>query len=201
TAIASFVINNVSLLFLEIYATTKEVGIFSVAFKVSILISIVLMIVNTIAAPKFSELFWTNRHDELQKVIDFSSKLIFGSALFLAVIIIVFKQFILSLFGNQFIQGDIVLVLLVTGQMINAMTGSTGIFLNMTGHQKTLQHLSILGMILTLGLSYILIPKYGMYGACIAFIVGISIKYIFATWYVQAKHGFKTYYVPFYTRS
>jgi O-antigen/teichoic acid export membrane protein len=42
----------------------------------------------------------------------------------------------LGLFGSKFTEGNLVLIILVIGQLVNASTGSVGVLLNMSGNQK-----------------------------------------------------------------
>jgi O-antigen/teichoic acid export membrane protein len=121
---------------LDFIGTKEEVGIFSVAFKVSQIITLILMIVNTMSAPKFAELFWANKKKELQKLLNQSAKLMFWIALFFSIFVILFAEKILGLFGNEFREGSLILIILVFGQLVNAATGSVGVLLNMSGNQK-----------------------------------------------------------------
>ena len=196
TGISIFLIGNLPLFVLEAFVSTSVVGIYSVAVKIATIVSLVLIVVNTISAPKFSELYWNKRYKELQKVLHYSAKLIFLTALLITVIIILFRENILVVFGDEFNTGEFVLVLLVFGQLMNAMTGSVGTLLNMTGHQKILQYFAIAMVLLSLVLNYLLIPLYGIYGAAAAtMIVNILFTLIPAV-YVKVKLGFRTYYMP-----
>ena len=53
------------------------------------------------------------------------------------VFIFLFSKPIMSLFGNDFIQGSVLLSLIVIGQLINVSMGSVGLMLQMTGLEKT----------------------------------------------------------------
>ena len=129
TAIASTLMASVSLFLIEYFDETGQVGIYGVAFRISQLIAIVLIVVNTIAAPKFSELFWADKKDELQRVILQSTKLMFWTAFGLSIVVILGAGWILALFGNDFIDGRWTLIALAIGQLINAATGSVGVTL------------------------------------------------------------------------
>ena len=150
-----FLTNNLSSYFLEIYSTTNQVGIFSVCIMINTLISLVLITVNTITAPKFSELFWNNQKDTLQKVVFHSAKLIFFLSLIPIILIIIFSKLILGFFGEEFVEGQLILAILLIGHFISSATGSVGILLNMIGYQKILRNILIfsLPIIIILNLS------------------------------------------------
>jgi O-antigen/teichoic acid export membrane protein len=196
TTIASFVMGNISLFFLEIYSTTENVGIFSIVLKIVMLISLPLIIVNTVLAPKFSELYWDHKYNELQRVINHSLKLIFLNSLLIAIFIILFREQILTIFGSEFTVGDMALFLLVIGQMINAMTGSVGTLLNMVGKQKILASIVTVSMLINILANIYLIPKYTLIGASISILISDIVINLTAVLYVKNKLNFITYYIP-----
>lgn len=199
-SLSSYIVGNVSLYVLSVAATTKEVGIFSVSFKIAMLISLVLSVVNTISAPKFSELYWNREYDKLQSILHYSSKMIFYSSFILSIIIIVFRNYILELFGTEFIVGSNVLIILVIAQLINSVTGSVGVFLNMSGNQKILQNILIFTMFLSIILNLILIPIYGINGAGFAMLTSSAVLNVSAVVYVKYKLKYITYYQPNFMR-
>ena len=196
-AIFSFLQNNISIYFLEIYTSTDQVGIFSVSLRLASLISLFLIAVNTISAPKFSELFWSNQHKELQKVIFYSSKLIFIFSILAAAGIIIFSLSILKFFGSEFEQGRIVLIILIMGQIINSFTGSVGILLNMTGNQKLYRNIVLIIFPFNILLSFVFIPIYGILGAAIVNIVTVFLLNFFSAIIVYNKLSLLTIYFPF----
>ncbi len=56
--------------------------------------------------------------------------------------------------------------MLTISQVVNFATGSVGYLLTMTGHQRTAIQLLVLCALLTTLLSVLLIPKFGVNGAC-----------------------------------
>ncbi len=195
--VASFLQGNIPIYFLEAYTSTDQVGIFSVSLRLAALISLVLIAINTISAPKFSELYWSDNYKELQNVIYHSSKLLFILSVIPAVIIILCAKQILQIFGSAFIEGNTVLIILICGQLINSITGSVGALINMTGHQKALRNIILFTLIINIPLSYTFIPIYGVKGAAFVTMLTGSISNISAVVYAKRKIGFTTYYLPF----
>lgn len=195
-AISLFLMTYISIFLLEVFSTTEDVGIFSIAVKLSTLISLILIIINTMFAPKISELYWNKRYEELQNVIYRATKLVFIVSSSIAIILISFSDFFLSLFGKEFILGNSVLVILVVGQLINAICGSVGIILNMTGHQKVLRNILIFSVFISIILNYTLIRKYGINGAAVASVVSMALWNILATLFIKYKLNITTFYIP-----
>jgi len=195
--VASFLMVAVPLFLLEVFSNTSDVGVFSIVVKLSILVSLILLVVNTITGPRFAELYWSNKHHELQSFMSTSAKIIFIASFVLVFVIAVFADQLLSLFGEEFIAGKYALYILLLGEMINAITGPVGIFMNMTGNQVRLKLVSLLSLLVTVILSFILIPSLGINGAAISLFVGVSMKFIYLAIFVNYKLKFKTFYLPF----
>ena len=156
------------IIMLGIFRTEEEVGIYNVVLKVSMITSIALMAINTIAAPKFAE-FWGKKDLEgLAKVAQQSTKLIFWTSFPVLLLFLISPKPILGIFGEEFKQGAVTLMILTVGQFVNATVGSVGYILQMTGKQKVFQNILIFAILVNIFLSYILIPKYGLIGAALS---------------------------------
>lgn len=192
-----FLQTNMSIYFLEAHTNTEQVGIFSVSLRLAALISLVLIAIKTISAPKFSELYWSNQHIELQKVIFHSSKLIFAFSTILAVILVLFSHTILQVFGNDFVQGKTTILILTIGYVISSISGSVGVLLNMTGHQKSLRNILLLILPISLLLNLILVPIYGINGAALVNMITLSLSNIIPAIYCIKKLNLITFYIPY----
>jgi len=168
TASMNFVIGQVGILILGMYRSPAEVGYYSIAVKLATLTTFVLQAINSMAAPKFSELFHTERMDELFRVAKKSTKLIFWTTSPILVCLVVLGTYILSIFGPGFQDAYIPLLILVCGQFINSISGSTGYFMNMTGHQKIYRNIVLLSSAINLILCFSLIPMLGLLGAALS---------------------------------
>lgn len=196
-ALASFVLTNAGSVFLEIYAATDQVGIFNVALRLAQLVSLILIVVNTISAPKFAELYWAGKTRELQKIIRQTTKLIFWTSLAMSILLVLFSKFFLGIFGTEFKTGSLAMIMLVIAQMVNASTGSVGVFLNMSGNQKAFRNIMLVTMVLTLAGYYFFTPLFGVFGtACVA-LFGALIVNISSAVYAQRKLNIITYFQPF----
>jgi len=197
---STFMMSNISLIMLEFFSTTKDVGVFSIALKLSALVSLVLLVVNTISAPKFSELYWKNKHKELQSVMLHSAKIVYIFSFSMIIFFSIFSEFSLGLFGPEFILGKYVLIMLMFGELVNAITGPVGVFMNMIGKQMVLKNISLISLFVTFICSLLLIPGYGTYGAAISLIFGMVLKNIFLAIYIRKEINIVTYYLPFSNR-
>lgn len=192
----SLLMGNISTLLLGMYSSVEEVGIYAVAYKIATATSFILVAVNTITAPKFSELFWAKKMDQLINVVSFSTKVIFLVSLPVLIVIVLIPGFLLTLFGADFSTGSTALLLLAFGQFVNAATGSVGILMSMTGRQTAVRNIVLWMTLLSVVLNFILIKKHGVEGAAIATTICISLQNIIMSLYVKREMGINTFYWP-----
>lgn len=177
--------------------SSEEVGIYFTAFKLSMFASISLMAINSIASPKFAEIYAKNDFDGLKKVVNQSTKMIFWSTLPLVIVFFIFPEFLLGVFGNEFKVGVTAFIYLSIGKLISAFSGSVGNLLQMTGKQVVFMNLLFFGAIINIFLNYLLIPIYGINGAALASMVSLSTWNLSMVYFVKKEFGFYTCYLPF----
>ncbi|WP_459938082.1 flippase [Desulfonatronum parangueonense] len=200
-ATMTFIIGETGVLMIGIFRPEAEVGYYSIAVKLATLSSFVLTAINSMAAPKFSELFHSNRIEELFAIAKKSSKLIFWTTTpILLFFIFLGKPVLQTIFGEPFSAAYPALVLLILGQFVNSISGATGYFMNMTGHQKVFRNIVFIAAMLNIGLNILLTPTYGLYGAAIAAMVSTMTWNIVTLVYIKSRFGKTTGYFPLCTR-
>lgn len=187
-----FIMQWTDTIMLGMFRHEKEVGIYNVSMKIAMLATLTLFAINTISAPKFAE-FWGQKDIRaLGKVAQQASKLIFWTSLPICLTLWLFPAYILSFFGEEFRMGVPALMILTLGQFVNAVSGSVGYILQMTGKQKVFQHVVLSGAILNLILNAVLIPRFGMTGAAIASAFSTMLINVIPYFLVRTYYGFYT---------
>lgn len=183
-----------------VYETDHNIGIYNVCIKIATLTSFTLLAINSILAPKIAKSY--NEGDEVlyKRLIRFSTKLNFLLSTIVIVIILIFSEFLLSIFGNEFIIGKNILFILCIGQMINSFSGSVGVILQMIGQQKVYQNFVLIALVLNLILTLFLTPKYGGMGAATATVVSMAFWNLGCAAYLKLKLNITSYYNPFVLR-
>jgi O-antigen/teichoic acid export membrane protein len=189
--------------------TSEDVGIYHTAFKLSMFAAVALMSINSIASPKFAEMFGKNDMEGLKKVVHQSTKMIFWTSVPLVVIFFIFPEFLLGLFGEEFKIGVTAFIFLSCGRLISSFSGSVGNILQMTGNQNIYAKILFIGAILNITLNLILIPEtsplsslniVGINGAAFASMSSLIIWNLSMVFVVKKKFGFYTFYIPFIKR-
>ena len=197
TATINLVLGQTGVIMLGMFRSEAEVGYYAIAVKLATLTSFILSAINSMAAPKFSELFHSGKIDELFYVAKKSSKLIFWTTTPILIGFAFLGKPLLGIaFGRQFEVAYTALVLMALGQFVHSISGATGMFMNMTGRQKEFRNIILVSAVINILLNVLLVPSYGISGAAIAGMISLSFWNITTLRYIKLKYGRTTGYFP-----
>lgn len=198
TYLFSALLPSLPIFFLGSYYSSATVGVFSIGFRLAAGVAILLTIVNTISAPKFAELYWGKKHEELESLIIKTSKLLFWMSFLISLALIIFGPFVLGLFGDEFntSTGYWVLIVLVIGQLINVSAGSVGVYLSMTGRQKVLRNVVAVIASIALINYWLFTEKYGIKAVAIISSLSLILMNVILVLYTYVKLKLITFYIP-----
>ena len=145
-----------------------QVGIYGAAFKTAAGVSFILMGVNAIAAPMFATLHAKDDYADLQKLTSSVARWMFYPTFVFALLLIIFGDRVLGIFGTEFIAARWSMTILILGQLVNVGAGSVGYLMEMTGHHKQCAFVLGCSAILNVVLNAVLIPTMGILGGAIA---------------------------------
>jgi O-antigen/teichoic acid export membrane protein len=160
-AILQLVMQMSGTLMLGIWSDNADVSRFSVAARTATLISFVLLAVNTIAQPKFAELYARRDMESLAATAHKATILMTSFAAPVFLVFLIAPTFVMSAFGSDFVAGAAALTILSIGQFVNVIAGSVGILLVMSGHERDYRNVQIVSACLVLLLNVLLIPSVG----------------------------------------
>lgn len=143
-------------------------GIYAAASKVAEVVAFGLVAVNAIAGPLIAGLHARGEHHEIQRLLRFAAWGILAFVLPAVVVLVTLGEWVLSLFGAGFAAGYGALLILMGGQVLNALCGSVGLLLMMTGRQGVVARLMVGTALLNVLLNALLIPPFGLEGAAMA---------------------------------
>ncbi|WP_308374223.1 oligosaccharide flippase family protein [Pseudoalteromonas piscicida] len=175
-----------------VFLVAEQVAFFSVAQRIALLTSFVLMAVNLVVAPKFSAFNSKGDLEGIRKTALFSVRLLVVSAFPIVLVMLLFPEFLMGLFGEEFKQGAAILQILVLGQAVNVVTGSVGFLLQMTGHERDMRLVTLISGFGVLISVPIFTKLYGAIGAAIATSFFISLQNLLAVYFVKKRLGFNT---------
>jgi len=159
---------NFESLVLGSFGILADVGVYSVILTLSNVGNMGFVALRSISNPIFAELHHKKKFAELKSYYQTINRwsLSFNFPIFL--VITIFPENILTIFGEDFTVGVTALIILAFGTLFNAATGACGALLNMSGYSKLNFYNSMVYLATTLVLDFVLIPKYGLLGAAVA---------------------------------
>lgn len=190
--LSAWILNLSDRIFIERYFSVSDVGIYSLAYKLAEILLILTVAINQAFSPLFFKI--ANNDENIEKS---KQKLFFYNKIIS--IIIIFVAMIISLFSREFImlldeeyQSAFYLVPII---MVGIVFSQIGSLANRSFYQekKTVQPMLIgLGTaILNVLLNFLLVPRYGNYGA--AYSTTISFLFLFIVIFIYAR---KYYFIP-----
>jgi O-antigen/teichoic acid export membrane protein len=166
--VLSTVRGTVETLVLGFFGLTAGVGIYSIAQRLSALGSMVYLAIGNISTPVFADLNTRGDKAQLRAFYKTTSKWIFTFNLPLFLTFAIFAVPILSIFGAEFTEGALGLMILALGSLFYTGTGLGANVLDMTDHTRLNSINSAMMVIITIIMDLFLIPRFGILGAAIA---------------------------------
>jgi len=190
---ASFlVIANADGVMLGWLRSPHEVGLYSVAGRLAMMESVLLMVSNSAISPKLASLYAQGRTEEMEKMV----KRVTGGLILVAVtslgLFLLFGHTLLSLWGREFVGGYAVLVVLGIGQFFSISTGCCGLLLVLCGRERLVGYVSMACLILNLVLNYFLIRAWGALGAAAATTITVAAQNLANMMLTRREIGFFT---------
>ena len=154
--------------FIGFYMNARELGIYAVAAAVVAYIPIALQSVNQIFASTIADLHTRGEGQLLGRLYQTLTRWVLAFSLPLAIVMMVFARPLMRIFGAGFEAGWLVLIIGAVGQLVNCGVGSVGYLLLMSGNERRLIKVQVVGAVVTVVLSLVLIPQWGIVGAAVA---------------------------------
>jgi len=161
---------------------------FSVARTASLL-SLMLVASNMISAPLISKHLHSNESAKLQRSLQTNSVVLGLPTLASYLFLVVFGDFMLGLFDQNFGDAYVSLVILATGQAIHALSGPMSYIFHMSGNERLYLKITGLAYAIMLIGQVILIPLFGLTGAAIATTIGYLFWNACCRYFAYARTG------------
>lgn len=195
-AVAGVVLDRTGVVLLGLTGNVAAAGQFGASVRLSALLVFFLVAVNSILGPMIATANERRSTEELQGLVTFASRIIFVATLAAAMILAVAGEWLLALFGSEFVTAYPVLMVLLAGQVVNAFAGPVILLLNMTGHQRDTARILMLSAGLNVLLTALSIPKLGAVGAAMAASISMAVWNIALSFVVRKRLGVVTFALP-----
>jgi len=163
-----FLLTNADVLMVGFFRPPDEVGVYFATVKILALVHFVFFAVKSGVSQQFAA--YTEPEDRATLRV-FARQTVgwtFWPSLVIGVAVLVFGEFLLSLFGAEFSAGYPLLFVLIAGVLVRAAVGPAESLLNMTGNQNVCATIFAIVLVVNVVLNLVLIPAHGLMGAAVA---------------------------------
>lgn len=174
---------------LGILAPADEAGVFFAAMKTVELLTLFFMAVTLIIGPRLSLLMAQGDKAELQRQCNTAILLQGVPALIAGAVLFIAAPLFLSMFNATYTAWSNVLRLLIVGSLVNALSGATGLLLQLAGlHWRQVLYQGG-SLILSIALLPLLVPAIGIMGAAIACVISRVLWNTLAVITIRGRFG------------
>ncbi|MFQ3189634.1 MAG: O-antigen/teichoic acid export membrane protein [Paraglaciecola sp.] len=184
-AMAALTTQQLSVLVLGRYASLEQVGVFSIAIKVSMLLSYPLLAVNAYTAPQYAKFGAEGAFKALKHLANQANKVLLVVGSIGVVILFFLAEHIAGFFGEAYLPAADIIRILLIGQWVNLATGSVVSILVMNGYEKIHSRNSLIIMLMNIVALCVLVPSYGVLAAAWITTIIMASKNLVSWFYVN----------------
>ena len=178
---------------LATYRSPREVALYGLAERFAILLEKPLLIINSVVPPLVAELHTQKRYAVLERMLRGTAALATLPALVGVLFFAVAGEWSLAkVYGSFYKEASLLLVVLAIGQSFNALAGSCGMTLVMTGHQKVMMIATVLRVSGSVVMALTLVETYGMVAVATVTTIGLIAQNIIMVLAVKRRIGLWT---------
>ncbi|WP_321885089.1 oligosaccharide flippase family protein [Paraburkholderia bannensis] len=167
---------------LGIVATSRETGLFALAWRLALVVNLLISGVTGMAAPRFASLYARRDLEGLQRSAAQAVGIVLCLALPFTACMLLFPERLLALFGAGYGAGAAALRVLALGQLAAACFTAMPELLGMTAHTSVLYRINFYSVaVLLIGLA-VLTPLGGSIGAAAAASLAVAVNGAIAAW-------------------
>lgn len=166
-AVSQILIARSDLLVLGLFADSNTVADYSIAYRISLLLSFPIMIMNSVFGAELAKLNHLKNKNRL--LYRYISLCLFSGFFSMVgfVVIYNFSTEIISFFGEEYYSASRYLKILSIGQLCLSFFGPLGLFMIMVGLEKQFSITTVVFAILSIILFFLFIPDYSGIGASV----------------------------------
>jgi O-antigen/teichoic acid export membrane protein len=193
--------NRSDIVILGILQPIEQVGYYSIAAQLAMVINLPLMIINSMTEPQIAAAYARNEKRSMQNLFA-QCALWAGLLAFIGLLTLwLIGEWILSSFlSPDFEKAYSAMMILSVGAAFNVAMGPTGSFLGMAGHERATLLSLITATTMNILLNIILIPRFDIEGAAMATTISILIAEAMKAIFIYQKLGIISGPISYFVR-
>jgi len=190
SSISMLIASQNDILFLGFFKTSLDVGLYTAAYGIAILVNFASTSFVFLFLPVISELYAKNKLSELSQVYKSITKWIFLVTFPVFLMIIFFPhEILMTFYGSEYVVASTVLVLLSFAVFISTFVGPTSNILIAMDRTKLDLITFICSALTNIILNILLIPPLGIMGAAVGTGISIIVRNILSVFFVKRLLG------------
>jgi O-antigen/teichoic acid export membrane protein len=176
-------------LILQQFRPADEVGVYFAVVKTLALVSFIHYAMSATTAHRFTAYHVAGDKAGLAAYVAHSIKWTFYPSLAATLVLLAIGKPMLWLFGSQFTSGYGIMFVAALGLLVRSAIGPVERLLNMLGHQYACASAYAAAFVANLVLCFLLVPRYGGYGAAAATTLALAFETVLLFMMVRWKLG------------
>jgi len=176
---AFFLLSRMDIFFLTKFTNLADVGIYSVCLSIGAISTLMIGPLTDILFPLTTKLYTNKDKTKINLIIKKVYEL--GLYFFIPLLLIIItysRELLLVMFGEEFVRGAVVLIILSASYFVTSLSTLNLNINSGMGRIKEKNKIIYTAAIINIALDLILIPKYGMIGAAVATLIGTIVMFI-----------------------
>ena len=177
--------------FIENYFTLQEVGIFSMASKLSSIASILLGALFTAYNPMFYRLASDKDQPIAKNKIQQLNRLLVVAIFIVSFLVVFFSKEVVFILNSRYQEAVMYIPTLVLANAITYLASIYGLMIYQNKKSGVMMYIYITGAIFSIIFNYVLVPQFGAYGASWVNVIASLVILLLSIYYAK-----KNYYIP-----
>ena len=196
TTVGGMIMGYTDTIFLTLFRSLKEVGIYNVVLPTTLLFLIFGKSIAQVMFPISSELWAKKKKKEMGIYMGLMYKYVYLVAMPFALTLIIFSDLFLKFFfGPEYLPGSLALKILLIGSLVYSVADVNNTTMAGIGKPKIVTQIILAGAVLNIILNLLLIPLYGITGAALASAISYVLVFVFGLWKTTKTISIK---IPFW---
>ncbi len=150
------------------WVSAEDVGVYLAAFQTAAVLALILGALDVVFAPAISRAWAANDRLTFRESYAMVHRVAFTATVPLCVLLVLFADDVLRVFGSGFAAGGSIMAVLAVGHLVNASSGCANTVLLMSGHSRIVLINTVGYGTLLIGATAAMIPVWGPSGAALA---------------------------------
>jgi O-antigen/teichoic acid export membrane protein len=166
--------------------SSHEAGVYNAASRYLSAGSLVLTSVVFVIGPLMSGLMARDQHERARVVYQTATAWLVAASFPIYILLAVFAPTFMALFGREFASGAVPLTIISSAMLLNMSTGAVKAVLLMGGRSRMVLADNVAALVANVVLNLLLIPRFGILGAAIAWSVSIGLNNVIPAFQVRS---------------